>query len=228
VAFRLDEIVPWGRLFEEYEAMFGLTGYHLAGHILGCGDGPAGFNAAASRRGHRVISCDPIYQLSAAEIDRRIRETYPIIMERVRNNPEGFVWKSIRSPEHLGETRMTAMRQFLEDYARGRTDGRYVNAALPALPFPDRAFDLALCSHLLFTYSDNLSFDFHLAALLEMCRLAEEVRVFPTLNIDGSPSIHLEPAVSALRKRGYRVELVPVDYEFQRGANRTLCIQTNQ
>ena len=37
--------------------------------------------------------------------------------------------------------------------------GRYRHDGLPSLGFDDGAFDLALCSHFLFTYSDLLSAD---------------------------------------------------------------------
>jgi hypothetical protein len=43
----LTEIVPWGRSFDEYRAMFALSEGDLGGRILGCGDGPASFNAKA-------------------------------------------------------------------------------------------------------------------------------------------------------------------------------------
>lgn len=42
--FALADVVPWGRTFEEYCAMFALTAADLRGRILGCGDGPAAFN----------------------------------------------------------------------------------------------------------------------------------------------------------------------------------------
>lgn len=51
VGFRLDKVVPWGRSFEEYVAMFNLTKEDLGRRILGCGDGPAGFNAELTKRG---------------------------------------------------------------------------------------------------------------------------------------------------------------------------------
>jgi hypothetical protein len=60
--FTLDHIVPWGRSFDEYRRMFGLTDADLARNIVGCGDGPAAFNAEATARGTRVVSCDPIYR----------------------------------------------------------------------------------------------------------------------------------------------------------------------
>ncbi|MEM6717567.1 MAG: SAM-dependent methyltransferase, partial [Cyanobacteria bacterium P01_C01_bin.147] len=45
MAITLDTIVPWGRSYAEYVAMFNLTEADLAGRILGCADGPAAFNA---------------------------------------------------------------------------------------------------------------------------------------------------------------------------------------
>lgn len=58
----LANIVPWGRSFEEYRAMFELSEQDLNKRILGCGDGPASFNAEATKRGSKVISCDPVYR----------------------------------------------------------------------------------------------------------------------------------------------------------------------
>ena len=49
MTFTLDRIVPWGRTFDEYRAMFALSTTDLEGRILGCGDGPASFNAAHRR-----------------------------------------------------------------------------------------------------------------------------------------------------------------------------------
>ena len=55
--FTLDEVVPWGRSFDEYRRMFALTDRELGLKIVDCGSGPASFNAEATRRGrpHRVL-----------------------------------------------------------------------------------------------------------------------------------------------------------------------------
>jgi hypothetical protein len=45
---KLDEVIPWGRSFDEYRRMFALTGDDLAEAVPGCGDGPASFNAEAT------------------------------------------------------------------------------------------------------------------------------------------------------------------------------------
>jgi hypothetical protein len=86
-------------------------------------------------------------------------------------------------------------------------------------------FDLALCSHFLFTYSDHLSEEFHLDAILEMCRVAREVRIFPLLKISGEVSPWLQPVIGELVARGYGVERMPVSYEFQKGGNQMLRVE---
>jgi SAM-dependent methyltransferase len=224
MAFSLDQIVPWGRSLDEYVGMFDLTEADFSGRILGCGDGPASFNAEAARLGFRVISCDPVYQFSAAQIEGRVRETYDTIMEELRPNMDSFIWDTFGSPEGLGRARLAAMQTFLADYGRGRQEGRYVNASLPALPFPDKAFDLALCSHLLFLYSDHLSLAFHKQAIKEMCRVAGEVRVFPVRDLACRESVHLRPLIAELQGTGYESRFVRVGYEFQKGANTFLGV----
>src|SRR5918994_820885 len=186
--FTLDKVVPWGRSFDEYRRMFALTNDYLRGHILGCGDGPASFNAEATRRGARVISCDPLYQFSMQQIRERIAATAEDIIEQTRRNRDDFVWDEITSVEHLHKVRLAAMEDFLVDYDSGRNAGRYVAAAVPSLPFRDRAFDLGICSHFLFLYSEQLGQQFHEDAILELCRVADEVRIFPLLALGGAKS----------------------------------------
>ena len=70
----LDEVVPWGRSFDEYRRMFDLTRNDLDSMILGCGDGPASFNAEMAGQGKRVVSVDPIYCYSASQIEARIAD----------------------------------------------------------------------------------------------------------------------------------------------------------
>lgn len=223
--FTLEQVVPWGRSFAEYSAMFGLTDSDLGTRILGCGDGPASFNAEATLRGVTVVSADPIYEWDEAQILARITATYDDVLEQTRRNQHEFVWDSIASVDELGRVRMQAMRNFLSDYTHGKAEGRYVNAALPSLPFNDRSFDLALCSHFLFLYSTQFDDAFHVAALEELCRVANEVRVFPLLALGGQPSPHVNPCAEKLRASGFNVSIERVSYEFQRGGNQMLRIR---
>ena len=124
MSFTLDQVVPWGRSFAEYVAMFALTDADLAGRILGCGDGPASFNAALTRREGRIVSVDPLYRFSRDDIRERIRRTYDEVIEQTRKNAHEFVWTGIRSVEELGHLRMAAMEEFLSDYPAGLTENR--------------------------------------------------------------------------------------------------------
>jgi hypothetical protein len=223
--FTLTSVVPWGRSYDEYQRMFALTDADLAGRMLGCGDGPASFNVEASRRGVHVISCDPLYQFSAAQIRQRIDETATEVLEQARLNAHEFVWdQAIPDLETLKRVRMGAMTAFLDDYDRGRDEGRYLNAGLPSLPFEDGAFDLALCSHFLFLYSQQHDAAFHVQSLRELCRVAREVRVFPLLALGGQPSPRLAPAREALADDGFAVTVERVPYEFQRGGFEMLRV----
>ncbi len=224
MGFKLDKIIPWGRSIKEYIGMFGLTPNELNLAILDCGGGPASFNAQMTTQGCKVISCDPIYQFSAEEIARRIQETYQIVIDGVKANSNNYVWHNFESPEQLGKIRMEAMNQFIDDFYLGLQQGRYVLDELPKLTFKDRQFDLALGSHLLFTYSDHLSLEFHLNSIKELCRVAKEVRIFPLLNISGEESSLLIPVLQELQQDRYEVKIQQVDYEFQKGGNKFLKV----
>jgi hypothetical protein len=221
MSMKLNEVIPWGRSFEEYCRMFSLTGEDLAGDILGCGDGPASFNAEATALGHRVVSFDPIYAFSATEIERRIEECYDRVISQVEKKRDGFVWDHFRDPDHLGECRLAAMQRFLVDFEAGKDEGRYVAASMPHLPFPDGQFSLAVVSHLLFLYSDHLDLDFHLAAVTELLRVASELRVFPLLDLERHWSCHVDPVSGHLKRAGFEVQIVVVEYEFQRAEDHT-------
>ena len=217
-------IVPWGRSFKEYQSMFSLSDADLKSKILGCGDGPASFNAEMTRMGHKVVSCDPVYAFSKEQIQKRIDETFDEVMAQTRGNQDKFIWDHVQSLENLGKIRMQAMAVFLEDFEAGLAEGRYIDAELPSLPLEKGAFDLALCSHFLFLYSDHLSLAFHLESILEMLRLARDVRIFPVLDYNAKQSIHLKPLMESLEKKQINAQLEKVDYLFQRGGDHMLRV----
>lgn len=225
MAFELEEVVPWGRSFGEYLRMFALTEADLKMRILGCGDGPASFNAFASRHGCKAVSVDPIYAFSATQIAERIEETAPVIAEQTRRNAGEFVWTHFESVDELLEARLDAMNDFLGDLPSGLRAGRYVAAALPSLPFADASFDIALCSHFLFLYSEQHDATFHIDSILELCRVAPDVRIFPVLELGARRSRHLDEVIGALRERGFEVRTVGVRYEMQKGGNEMLSVR---
>lgn len=226
MAMTLEQVIPWGRSFDEYQHMFALSPQALQGKILGCGDGPASFNAELTAQGGQVVSIDPLYNFSADQIEARVQATSAIVVEQVQRSAEDYIWTRFRDPAALAQHRLATMRHFLMDYAVGQAAGRYQTQSLPTLDFADGAFDLALSSHLLFLYTEQLSYDFHLAAIREMCRVAREVRIFPLLDLKCQRSAYLAPLQSALTELGYRVTVETVPYEFQRGGNQMLRIGT--
>ncbi len=221
---KLEEVVLWGRTLEEYKLMFNLSAADLSSKILGCGDGPASFNVEMTELGHSVVSIDPVYQFSAQQIEQRVRATYEPVISQVKQNSHRYVWKNFQTADELGAVRLKAMERFLLDYQPGKVAGRYLDQSLPSLEFSDNQFELCVCSHLLFLYSEQLSLDFHIASIRELLRVATEVRIFPLLKLDCEPSPYLEIVMADLSNQGWSVQVQSVDYEFQKGGNQMLKI----
>jgi hypothetical protein len=222
----LRNVVPWGRSFEEYQEIFSLTKADLKKSILGCGDGPASFNAELTKRGGNVVSIDPTYKFTAEELQSRIIQVYDEIMPQMHINKDMYIWESIPSVEALGKIRMNAMNEFITDFEAGKVSGRYFHESLPSLTFKDKQFDLALCSHYLFLYSEHVNLEQHIASIKELCRVAKEIRIYPLLSLDGEISPHLNKVISALNKVGLTSSLVGVGYQFQKGATQMLVVKS--
>ncbi len=224
----LDNIVPFGRSKSEYELMFALSESDRAKRIIGIGDGPASFNAEMTAAGYQVTSIDPIYQFTGAEIKSRFDACVDGIIEQVRNTPNNWIWNYHKSPEDLRVNREQAIAVFLKDYDRGKIEGRYLNAELPKLDFQDKQFQLALCSHFLFLYSAHLSLEFHIDSIRELCRIAEEVRIFPILTLTQERSPYLDSVRDNLAKEGIISEIIQVPYELQKGGNQMIVFKNHQ
>ncbi|MDD3592811.1 MAG: class I SAM-dependent methyltransferase [Sulfurovum sp.] len=225
---KLENIVPWGRNLSEYRSMFLLSDLELRSKIVGCGDGPASFNAEVTALGGIVVSVDPLYRFSKMQIVKRIDEVADEVLEQVKQNEKDFVWHTIPSPDALYTLRMEAMQQFLDDYEEGKKEGRYIEGALPDFSFEENQFDLALSSHFLFLYSEHLDEAFHLCAIEEMLRIAKEARIFPLVTLEGDLSPHLEGIMEVLEEEGYDIEVMSTAYEFQQGGDKMLKIRRKE
>lgn len=225
MAVQLERVIPFGRSFDEYQRMFKLSESDLQQQILGVGDGPASFNAEATQMGYSVVSIDPIYQFSAEEILERFNTVLDDIINQVKATPSDYIWSYHKSPENLRNNRIKAIQRFLEDYENGKQEKRYKTGALPNLSFIQQRFDIALCSHFLFLYSDHLDRQFHQAAVAAMLNVSSEVRIFPLLTLTLHRSPHLDAIIQQCLAQGYIVEIEQVDYEFQKGGNQMLRIR---
>ncbi|WP_026733366.1 hypothetical protein [Fischerella sp. PCC 9605] len=226
MAVKLEKVVPFGRSLHEYMKMFDLTKSDLNKRILGVGDGPASFNAEATKIGVNVTSVDPIYQFSSTEILKRFNEVVDNIIDQVKATPDDWAWSYHKSPENLRRNRVQAIKEFISDYDRGKQEGRYQIGELPRLNFKDKEYDIALCSHFLFLYSDHYNYKFHYDSIREMLRVSQEVRIFPLLTLMLQRSPYLERITRELRDLGYTVSIVRVEYELQKGGNEMLLIKS--
>ena len=223
--FHYKDIVPWGRSFDEYLDMFNLSEDDLTRDIVGVGDGPASFNIRMYQRGTPIVSVDPIYKYSEAELRHRIQETYEDIIAQTRQNRDKFVWTRFSSVDELAGVRMQAMDDFCGDFENGKQQERYIDASLPNLPFPDQHFDLVISAHLLFLYSANRDLAFHLDAVRELLRIGTEVRIFPIVDVNSNLSPFLSPVIDELEKEGVVCSVERVPYHFQKTGNEMLRLK---
>jgi SAM-dependent methyltransferase len=207
------------RSFAEYQAMFDLSDADLELSILDCCAGASGFTAELAARGGTGKAVDPAYGLPRADVIAAISNGASGAAQMIDDNQDRFVWDWYGSPGRRDQLRKDAAERFARDYVE--RPHAYVAGALPGLPFHDSAFDIVLCSHLLFTWSDQLGEDWHRAALRELARVAgREVRVFPlVVQGTGEPVGFLDRLAGEL---GAERRTVP--YEFQAGASQMLVL----
>jgi hypothetical protein len=224
MAFELKSVVPWGRNLEEYIKIFKLSKSDLNNKIISFGDGPASFNSEMIQLNKKVVSLDPVYQFTKAELKQRIEETRGTVMEQMRTNQEKFVWKNIKNVDELEWLRMNAMSNFINDFELGKEQQRYIYHELPNVTkYTNLEFDLGLSSHFLILYS-QLGLDLHIQSITEMLRISKQIRIFPILNLNGTKSEVLDDIINYF-KSDFDVTIETSDYEFQKNGNKMLVIK---
>jgi hypothetical protein len=218
----MTRLIVTPRPLGDYRNMFLLTEEELtAGPILDCPAGASPFGAQVRARGGTVVSVDPAYALPRWELVERIRSDLDRLGPWLNANTEHVNWPYLGSPDALVRFFELAVDYFLADYDTG--DQRYVAAALPSLPFPDKHFRLSLCSHLLFTYPDFLPFEWHVAAMLELIRVTSgEVRVFPLVDSVSTPYAHLDRLRATLLERGVHTEIRRAACAYNKGGDEMI------
>lgn len=223
MVFSLDKVAVWSRSFSEYEKIFSIEDRDFNKKILGCADGAASFNVEGRAKGVNITSCDPLYGLSVEKIENRISESETEVFKNILALRENYIWSHFKDPYDLRDKRRLAARKFLEDFSKNQSPF-YINALLPDLPFEDGEFDLALCGNFLFLYSELLNFKFHLESILELLRVANEVRIFPLIGLDRKEPKQLTNVLNYLQKNSVLYEIIDIDYHFTKGANKMLRI----
>ena len=94
----------------------------------------------------------------------------------------------------------------MADYSRGLSCGRYQAVSGRRLPFEDCHFDLALCADSMSGASKHSM----LERITELCRVAQEVRLFPLLDRSGEIAEVFGPVMLAMQQANYGIEVKQV------------------
>ncbi|HJP78022.1 MAG TPA: methyltransferase domain-containing protein [Pseudonocardiaceae bacterium] len=212
------------RSAREYRAMFDLAELSTDS-VLDCCAGGASFTADL---GGAAVALDPVYAMGQAKLAEEIRIGQQGASAISYTNAEHFDWSWYGSRERREEMRAEAARHFLADIAA--RPGRYVAGDVHHLPFADNSFDLVLCSHLLFTWSDVLDDDWHRRAIRELLRVSRgEVRIFPTVVQKTGNTVPFLPALREdFAARGVSSRFAKVPYHFQVGADEMLVFSSTR
>lgn len=224
----LDDIALIGRTFAEYHSMFALDNTNADDAILDVAGGVSSFCAEASALGYRVSASDQIYAHEADAIEAKCAYDLARVMAMLPPVADMYVWDTFPDIPTLTAQRERAYRAFVADYRQhGHT--RYVTTTYPQTRFADDQFTLALVSHFLFLYDDQLDYAFHKATLKELLRVtSREIRLFPLVNLRYFRSPFVAKVMTDPDFLNLAFEVVPVDYEFLKGGNEMLVIRKNR
>ena len=216
----LKKFVLWGHHLSDYCEMFDLLEQDLADKkIIEYGAGATSFNAQMHAKGRAVVSVDPLYALPFDELKETVQDVFDTTVSKIKNNKDKYNWKNYGDLTALLEQRQQGIEQFLADFEQGKQQGRYVSQ-LDNLQ--DYSFDLALITHHLFVNYGDKGASEHVALILEMIRVAGEVRTFPLLNKYGQVSQLLGPVMQILQQKDIALEVRQVASQLQKAGNAML------
>ena len=220
----LDDVALIGRTFAEYHRLFALDNTNADDVILDAAAGVSSFTAEANAQGYNVTASDRIYAYDAATIEAKCADDLTRVMALLPPVADQYVWDYFPDIPTLTAQRERAYQAFVADYrAHGPT--RYVPTTYPHTDFAEDQFTLALVSHLLFLYDDQLDYAFHKATLAELLRVtSREIRMFPLVNLRYFRSPIVEQLMQDPDFAAHTFKIVPVDYEFLKGGDEMLVI----
>ncbi len=227
------KVLFYGRTLQEYIKMFALELSKYEGcKVLDCPAGPASFVEEARQQGLDAIGCDPFYTDEIELLIEHGKFGIDKTVEFCFNYSQLSSQKFYSSIEAMKEYATTALKIFTDSYPVGRKHNRYVQAALPNLPFDNKSFDLVLSGNFLFVYSnlshkklEYLDYQFHYQAVLELLRVSKgEVRIFPIPSFGEQLNEYALRLLDDLEKEKIMAHLIPVEYELIQGSNLMLSL----
>lgn len=208
------------RTIDDYRAMFDLSESDLKRSIL---DYPANiscFNAQMHTLGfNKVVSADPYYDLTPLDMSRHVDHVIQKLSEQLPVDLGHMSKDEKVTLDQLLNDWNYQSQLFMSDYSDGQKEGRYRKAQLPRLPFEDFQFELALCADLLFVDDQPAE-----EMIMELCRVAHEVRIFPLLNETGEIADSIGPSLLMLQNKDYGIEVREVPYILTKGKHAMLRV----
>jgi SAM-dependent methyltransferase len=220
------------RSYEEYVRMFACDFLQeKATAVLDAAAGASSFAAEARRQGIRAVSADPLYRLAAEDMEAHGLKEIEEVSRKLGMVGHRFDWTYYGSPEAHERRRRESFALFMEDYRSLRGTDAYVLASLPELPFPDNSFSHVLCSHFLFLYGEQFSYEFHRNALAELARVCKPggaVRVYPLLDLKWNTFPGFGLLLEELRSLKLEPELLSSRLPFMPASNQLLLLRKSQ
>jgi hypothetical protein len=135
----------------DYAQMFDLDDAVLRQNsFLDCASGASTFGAQVRLRGGTVISVDPAYGGDAEEIRERVAANLAGAGSWLEQQSAALDWDYLGSAQAYIRSSALALDLFTSDFVANRR--HYVAGALPQLPLPDGAVEIAVCANFLFAY----------------------------------------------------------------------------
>ena len=217
-----------GYSYDDYVNMFDLKPHELHSmRFLDYAGALNGFTSTMMRDNLKSTCVDPLYSIPKVQLEGKIELACLNFKNYLEQHFDDLCIDEDKIEETVQQKRLVALRT-LESYDAGKNSGCFKEQALPSLELEDNSYDMALCSHLLFTYGDVLSEQFHIDSILELARVAYQVRVFPLVCETGKLSDHIGPVLQTLQEKGYKSEIRQVSHKFQKIGNAMLVIDSSQ
>lgn len=211
----------WIYDFADYQQIYGLTQTDCKKKILDFPGLVSSFNAEALKRDMDVISAGPMYQYAESEMRAHVDRFVSKQIQKLQNDASHLQSPEVKD-QVIAHWEKTAS-DFIADYANGKATGRYLPINIAEIPFREHEFDLVLCSHLLF----HKALPAHISPidlLRKLCRIGQEVRLYPMIDRYGNIMDDLGPLMLTLQQEDYGVEVREVVYQYQKGGNAMLRI----
>lgn len=184
----------WVYNLDDYKKLFALSEADLQKSILEFPGYFSSCNAEITALGGKIVSLDPLYQLSPEQMAEHIDQLFKFRLSDWRQYLQKRPW--------LNTWRKNA-EKFLADYALGKQQGRYQT---PAAYSAEKMYDLLLSADYLFKNGNKVD-----QIMDQLCHMATEVRIFPLPNVEHISS-ELGPLMLSFQQRNFGVEVRAISY----------------